>query len=59
MKIILVFQLHELVTSEDLHVTYLKQLHMFSAGQRSGSSIGEQACYSLRELPCGFWLRRC
>jgi hypothetical protein len=52
MKIISVFQLHELVTSEDLYVTYLKKLHIFWLG----SCIGEQACYALSELPCGLFV---
>jgi len=53
-----VFHVHELVTSEDLYVTYLKKkMHIFSEGQRSGSSEGEQARYALSELPCGSFIK--
>jgi hypothetical protein len=41
-----------------LYVTYLKiKKHIFSEGQQSGSSEGQQARYVLSELPCGSFIK--
>jgi hypothetical protein len=53
-KIMPVFQLHELVTSEDLFVTHFKKKNAHILGRTAVRIIcREQARHALSELPCG------